>query len=275
MSRLSDTSPEAQRVLTEAYRAMPAWRKWELLDELYRFGRSLHAAGLAHRRPGATSAEIRDDWATTHLGGCCVGLPSREENAVDQPIEFRRVIEHVIAILDGLGIDYALSGSLASSIHGINRNTVDADMTVEPFPGRESAFVASFGPDYYVSLDAVRQAVSAASSFNVIDKSAGVKVDLFVNKNRPFDRSVMTRRQVITPREAGDRPIRVVTPEDIILLKLEWYRLGHEVSDRQWSDVLGVLRVQAGRLDEEYLASWAGLLGVADLLERARNEAEA
>ena len=75
MSRLSDTSPEAQRVLNEAYRAMPAWRKWELLDELYRFGRSLHAAGLADRRPGVTPAEIRDDWATTHLGGCCVGLP--------------------------------------------------------------------------------------------------------------------------------------------------------------------------------------------------------
>jgi hypothetical protein len=274
MSRLTDTSPEAQRVFDEVHRTMPAWKKWTLLDELYRFGRSLHAVGLAQRRPGITEAEIRADWATTHLGGCCLGLPIDEKDAVDQPIEFRRVIERVIAILDALGIDYALSGSLASSIHGINRNTIDADITVEPFPGQESAFVASFGPEYYVSLDAVRAAVGARSSFNVIHTIAGVKVDLFVRKDQPFDRSVMTRRQAIPPREVGDRSIRVVTPEDIILLKLEWYRLGHEISDRQWCDVLGVLRVQAGRLDWSYLDSWAGALGIADLLARARSEAQ-
>jgi hypothetical protein len=262
-------------VLTEVHRGMPPWRKWELLDDFYRFGRSLHAAGFLSRRPGASDAEIRDDWAAIHLG-LSPGRPfPDEEKSVDQPIEFRRTIEMVIEVLDRLQIDYTLSGSLASSIHGVSRNTIDADLTVEPFAGREAAFVGCFGPNFYVSLDAVRRAVSERSSFNLIQTTTGVKIDLFVSKDRPFDRSIMARRQTIAPREPGARPIHVVSPEDIILLKLEWYRLGNEVSDRQWTDVLGVLRVQAGRLDWPYLASWAGALGVADLLQKARAEADA
>jgi hypothetical protein len=272
MSAPSDTSPEAQRVLDEVYRAMPAWRKWELLDDLYRFGRSLHAAGVASRLPGATPAQIRDDWIATHFGRVAA-RPNREEPTLDQPVEFRSAVEQVIRAFDRLGIVYALGGSLASSIHGVSRNTVDADFTVEPFPGQESAFVACFGPDFYVSLDAVRKAVRERESFNLIQTTTAFKADVFVRKDRPFDRSVLRRRQAFTPRASEPLPIFVVTPEDIIILKLEWYRLGNEVSDRQWSDVLGVLRTQAGRLEDAYLDEWAGRLGLADLLTRARAEA--
>jgi len=71
-----------------------------------------------------------------------------------------------------------------------------------------------------------------------------------------------------------EESVYIVSPEDIILAKLEWYRLGGEVSDRQWRDVLGVLKTRAGELDLDYLRKWAGELKVNDLLERALDEAE-
>lgn len=273
MKRLTDTAPEAQRVFDEIYRNMPAWRKWNLLDEMFRFGRDLHASGVKHRRPQATAIEIRDDWVVAHWGE----IPRRrltEADLVEQPTEMQTVVREVTRAFKAAGIDYALGGSLASSIHGINRNTADADISVEPFPGKEAQVVASFGPDYYVSLDAVRNAVRSRSTFNVINTVAGFKVDVFVRRDRPFDVSVMRRRIPIVWPHESDESIDVVTPEDIILLKLEWYRLGNETSGQQWTDVQNVIRVRGQELDRGYLVHWAAEIGVSDLLERALSESQ-
>ncbi len=272
MSRLSDTSPEAERVLAGAYRAMSPARKWALLGDLYRMGRDFHASGVRLRRPGATPAEIRSEWIAAHLGEI-PRVSTSEEPGMDQPIDNLRVVREVIAAFDALGIAYALGGSLASGIHGITRYTSDADVSVEPFGGLEDRLAASFGPDYYVSVEAIRQAIRDRSTFNIINTSVGFKVDVFVRKDRPFERSLMRRRVSALMADAPDRPISVVSAEDSVLLKLEWYRLGGETSDRQWSDILGVLRIQAGRLDEAYLDLWAAGLGVADLLADARRDA--
>ena len=157
-----------------------------------------------------------------------------------------------------------------SSLHGRPRCDWNADIVAEPFPGREAEFAAAFGPDYYVSAEAVREAVRRRSGFNIIHLPSGFKVDVFIRQDTPFARSVLDRRQPAVIPGDPPEPIDVVSPEDIILLKLEWYRLGGEASDRQWGDVLGVLRVQGGRLDAAYLDHWAAELGVADLLARAR-----
>lgn len=188
------------------------------------------------------------------------------------PSESFSALAAVVETLDRLIIPYALGGSLASSIHGINRNTADADLSVEPFLGKEVEFVKSFGPDYYVSLDAVRNAIRDRSSFNIILTTTGFKVDVFVRKDRPFEVSMMKRRLAMPLPGTNMRSLFIVSPEDIILLKLEWYRLGNEISDRQWNDVLNVLRIQAGRLDEDYLSHWAKEINVADLLIKARAE---
>ena len=153
--------------------------------------------------------------------------------------------------------------------------TQDADLTAEPFPGQEVTFIKSFGPDYYVSLDAIREAVRTRSSFNLIHLPSGFKVDVFVRKDRPFERSALDRRIPVPAPDAPSETIDVLSPEDVILFKLEWFRLGGEISDRQWGDILGVLRVQGDRLDAAYLDHWAADLGVADLLARARAEAAA
>lgn len=271
MKRLTDTSPEAERILTQAYRSMPPGRKWRLLADDFRFAKLLHDTGFRHRNPNATPAEIHESWLDQMIGD---GPWRKREGGipVDQPIEVLAVVREVVAVLDRLEIDYALGGSLASSMHGESRQTRDADISVEPFPGKEAELAGSFGPDYYLSLDAVRQAVRDRSCFHIINTATAFKVDVFVRKERPFERPLMRRRAAYEFPDSLERAVNLVTPEDIILLKLEWYRLGGEVSDRQWSDILGVLRVQADRLDSLYLDRWATDLGVEDLLARAREE---
>ncbi len=180
------------------------------------------------------------------------------------------VIQEVVAVLARLGILYAVGGSWASSLFGKPRFTHGADITVEPFPGKEAAFCDSFGEDYYVSLPMIQDAIQRRSSFNIIHWPSSFKVDLFVRKDRPFEASVLARRHIY-PLPDG-QSFTLVSPEDIILLKLEWYRLGGDTSERQWGDILGVFQVQASKLDQAYLAHWAADLGVRDLLERARQE---
>ncbi len=187
--------------------------------------------------------------------------------------EIRATLDRVTVVLDRLGIDYALGGSMASSIYGVSRNTIDADLSVEPLLGKEAAFVGSFGADFYISRDAVTHAVRAHSSFNIIETTTGFKVDVFVRKDRPFERSVMAQRQLLPATGPDSRPLYVVSAEDVVLPKLEWYRLGVEISDRQWSDIVNVLRIQSGKLDQAYLDHWAADLGVSDLLSKARAEA--
>ena len=104
-------------------------------------------------------------------------------------------------------------------------------------------------------------------SANVIDTLTSLKVDLFMAGGTPLDRDALDRR-VATVSADVEHPLYVHTPEDVLLQKLRWYRKGGEVSDRQWRDVIGIVRVQGARLDPSYLPYGAGLLGVTDLLDR-------
>jgi hypothetical protein len=249
---------------------MPFARKWRQMGAIYHTARILHAAGLRGRNPPATDEEIQRAWVEAVGDGM---VPwQRRRTAVVGNEDNLRVIQDVVAVLDRLQIAYVLGGSWASSILGKMRFTHDADLSVEPFPGKEADFCAGFGEDYYVSQPAVQQAIRQRQSFNVVHTLTGFKVDVFVSKGRPFDRSVLARRRLYPLGGESGAAIACVSPEDIILLKLEWYRLGREVSEVQWNDVLGVFQVQAKQLDQGYLDHWAGELGVSDLLERARRE---
>ena len=99
------------------------------------------------------------------------------------------------------------------------------------------------------------------------------KVDVFIPRPRPFLQSQLARAQRQTFSLETNISARFASPEDTILSKLEWYRMGGEVSDRQWRDILGVLKTRAGELDLDYLSQWAGELKISDLLERALKEA--
>jgi hypothetical protein len=269
-SGLSDTTPEAERVWIEVHRSMPPGRKLRLQGAGFRTEKALHDAGYRARHPGARPQEVHRAWVLQRLG-------TGPWNAGKEPsamfTENLQVVHEVMTAFERLGILCALGGSWASSYYGVARSTFDADISAEPFPGREAEFVALFGPDYYVSVEAVRQAVRNRSTFNVINTAAGFKVDVFVSKETGFDRSVLARRRKVVPPEDELHALALVSPEDIILHKLEWYRIGGEESERQWLDVQGVLKVQADQLDFAYLDHWAAALGVPDLLAEARVEA--
>ena len=270
MAGLSDTSPEAARVMREAYRRRSVERKWLLLGELCRDGRALHAAGCRLRNPSITPDAIRDHWLTVAFGFSPARITRRPVQ--ERPVQNFSDLREVLGALTRLDIPYALGGSMASSVYGVARYTRDADITAEPFPGKEAALVAAFGEDYYISEPAVRDAVRLRSSFNIINTSTGFKVDVFVRKDRPFETAAMNRRVSLQLPDAPGQPVVLYSPEDVILFKLAWFRLGNEASEQQFKDVLGVLQVQAGRLDGAYLDHWAADLGVTDLLQKARRE---
>jgi hypothetical protein len=269
----TDTSLETQHVLTDVHRRMSLARKWQILGESFAVARNLHAAGIRLRQPDVTSITIQQQWLATQFG--YHGRANLTGPAVTEANQNLAVLCDVLRVFTELGIPHALGGSMASSLYGVARFTRDADITVEPFAGKEEAFAAALGPNYYFSLPAIRQAVSQRSSFNVIQTLEGFKVDVFVRKDQPFELSAVKRRVTLSVPGIPAQSLTVLAAEDVVLFKLRWYRLGDEVSEQQWNDVLGVLRVQAGKLDEGYLDQWAAEEGVADLLVRARAEAAA
>jgi hypothetical protein len=176
----------------------------------------------------------------------------------------------VLEVLRRLGVRHYVGGSIASSAHGVPRSSIDADVVAELGPPHAAPFVAALRQGYYVPEERVRDAILRRASFNVIHLETMVKVDVFVARDRPFDRRALERAED-TPAEGGSE-IPVSSAEDTVLAKLEWYRKGGETSERQWGDVTGLLRVRS--LDEAYLRQGAVELGVTDLLERALAEAE-
>jgi len=187
--------------------------------------------------------------------------------------EFLAALRKVVAAFDTLGIDYALGGSFASSLYGEARATRDVDL-VAAVTGRHAApLVAALGPEFYADQSQIIAAAMNQASFNLIHRDTMTKVDVYVVWRTDFGRTQLARRQLKQVGQATPLDLYVASPEDIILAKLDWYRQGGGVSDRQWRDVLGVLKVQADALDRAYLREWAARLNLTDLLHRALDDA--
>lgn len=190
----------------------------------------------------------------------------------NEPVE---VTLRVTGVLEKLGVPYFIGGSLASTLYGLVRTTQDSDIVAEMQPEHLAPFIATLKDEFYVDDEMIADAIHHHSSFNLIHRETMFKVDIFIPRPRPFLRSQLVRAQTQTFVFEAEFSARFASVEDTILSKLEWYRLGGEVSERQWRDVLGVLKVRTGDLDLDYLRHWADELQVSDLLERALREAEA
>jgi hypothetical protein len=186
--------------------------------------------------------------------------------------QFWAVPLQVVAVLEEMGVSYHVGGSFASSIHGIARQTRDLDLVAELSLSHVAAFTARLQADFYFDDESMRRAIENRSHFNLIHHGTGFKVDIFVSGNNAFDRSEMARAAPYSLGGTALHSIRVKSAEDTLLRKLVWYRLGGEISDRQWTDVLGIVRTQAGRLELPYLQEWSAALGVEDLLNLALKE---
>jgi len=178
-------------------------------------------------------------------------------------------LKRLVERLDEAGVPYVVAGSLSSSLHGRPRATNDIDFVIAPTETQFRHLLDSLGPDYYVSQDAAWAALKRRTVFNIIDLKTGWKADLYVQGTLPFNMAEFDRR-----RKAAilGLEVWVLSPEDVILSKLEWAK--ESMSERQMQDVLGVLQMRRGSLDEEYLRKWARELGVEDMLTRLLQEAK-
>ena len=188
----------------------------------------------------------------------------------NEPVE---VTLKVTDVFERLSVPYLIGGSLASTLYGMVRTTQDSDIVAEMRLEHLQPFVSALQEEFYVDDEMIAESIQRNSSFNIIHRETMFKVDVFIPRPRPFVQSQLARaqRQVFT--FDTEVSAKFASPEDTILSKLEWYRMGGEVSDRQWRDILGVMKTRAGELDLDYLKKWAKDLNVADLLERALNEA--
>ncbi len=185
------------------------------------------------------------------------------------------VVAKLARVLDDLGIAYLVGGSFASSVYGTPRATQDVDIVADVAITHVEPLARALGTSFHVDAAVMREAVRERGSFNVLYLPTMFKADVFVVKGDPRSREELKRaRTEEIATSEGKVRIRFATPEDTLLHKLYWYRLGNETSDRQWSDVMGMLKVQADSLEHAYLDRWAQQLGVSDLLAKAKRALE-
>lgn len=179
----------------------------------------------------------------------------------------------VATILDEHAVSYALGGSLASSMFGEPRGTIDIDMAIRLEQRQLADLVNTLEVEFYVPVEAARQAVEQSTSFNLIDDD-GLKVDLFVLGDTALDRHQLEHRQRILVTQDPPQYLWVSAPGSQVLRKLEWYQAGGSVSERQWRDVVGILRAQRSTLDLADLTHMAQAIGLGELLDTALRNAE-
>jgi hypothetical protein len=182
----------------------------------------------------------------------------------------QELLIRVTRSLDDLGIDYMLTGSFASSIQGAPRSTHDIDLVVSMTESDADKLIEAF-PDseFYLSPQAVREALQQRRMFNLLEMETGDKVDFWILTDHPFDTSRFARRRL---EEAWGISLKVSAPEDTILAKLRWAEQSGG-SEKQFTDALRIYEIQHSLLDMAYLDDWSSRLGVTALWSRLKSEA--
>jgi hypothetical protein len=190
--------------------------------------------------------------------------------------EISSAVQPLVRVFDAMGIRYFVSGSVAGSLYGMARATLDIDIAAAILPGMAGELVEVLQDDYYITRESVADAAKRGASFNLIHLETMIKVDVFVVGSRPFDMQALARsnRETIDDEDDGSEAIAFATAEDVVLNKLRWYRQTGSSSTRQWDDIVTILEFQRDRIDTAYLYHWAQELAVTQLLDRALEEAK-
>jgi hypothetical protein len=189
------------------------------------------------------------------------------------PDEMQKAVAALAAALDAMSVPWAVGGSLASAAYGEPRATNDIDVIATLTEAQARELVNRLGPDFYADADAAADAARRRSSFNVIDKRSFIKLDVFIPSAGSLGVGQLDRR-IHLDIFSGMSPVPVLGPEDVVLQKLRWFQIGGEVSDRQWRDILSVLRGMGRELDGAYMDRVCAEGNLIELLARARRDAE-
>jgi hypothetical protein len=177
-------------------------------------------------------------------------------------MEQSELLRLLVETFERLGIAYQVTGSQATIAHGEPRFTIDIDVVADLRVEQMEGFAASFpAPAFYLSIDAMREAIRQRRQFNVIHPASGQKIDVIIPPASDSSRS-QRQRSVRLP-VAGGYEADFISPEDVILRKMESYAEGG--SEKHLRDIAGVLKIQAEKIDRAYIGDWATRLGVADI----------
>lgn len=185
-----------------------------------------------------------------------------------EPFELLRV---VVTEFEKLGLPYLVTGSIATILYGEPRFTNDIDIVVDLPPDKIPALCKALpASEFYLSEDAVRQAVANRGQFNIIHPASGLKVDVIIPQESDFNRSRFARAQRVSP--SSEYSAMFASVEDVIIKKMEYYREGG--AEKHLRDITGVLKVSGQRVDRDYVDGWAARLGLLDIWRAVLNRVE-
>lgn len=183
--------------------------------------------------------------------------------------DFLPVLRIITDVFERLHVPYFIGGSVASVVYGVVRMTMDADIIADLREDQVESFVTSLADAFYLDAGSIHDAINRRRCFNVIHLETMFKVDIFIPLWDDYLREEFKRRERVVLSAQSEQTAFVATIEDTILSKLTWYRLGGHVSDRQWRDVIELMKMYQNKLNKDYLDQWAAVLKVSDLLEKA------
>lgn len=174
------------------------------------------------------------------------------------------LLQRIVEALDRLDISYLVTGSVAAMAYGEPRLTNDIDIVAAVEERHIPGLLAAFPPDeFYLSEEIIREAVRRRLQFNIIHPSSGLKVDIIVRKGTPFDISRFSRIRRIRP--ADSYTANFAAPEDIIIMKMQYYRDGG--SEKHLRDITGILKISRDEVDLAYIADWSRRLDLTRIWE--------
>ncbi len=183
----------------------------------------------------------------------------------------QELLKKIIQALEESRIEYMISGSVASSLHGEPRSTHDIDVVVAIKKTDVRKLTHVFHPPrFYLDKESIYEAIEKKDMFNLIDAEEGGKIDFWLLTDDSFDRSRFSRRQ---KEKVMGFHMQVSSPEDIILAKLKWAKLSGG-SEKQFTDALRVYEVQSKNLDTGYLETWVKKLDLGLLWKDLKAQAQ-
>ena len=182
-------------------------------------------------------------------------------------MELYDLLARVVEVFERIQIPYLVTGSIASMAYGEPRLTNDIDVVAGILEAHIPELLAAFPEEeFYISEEAVRDAVLRRDQFNIIHPASGLKVDVMIRKDTAFDRSRFSRAQIIRPVETYRAAF--ASPEDVIIKKMEYYREGG--SEKHLRDIASMLRISAVDIDKTYVEEWADRLGLIPIWEAVK-----
>jgi hypothetical protein len=185
-------------------------------------------------------------------------------------MELFELLQKIIEVFENLSIPYLVTGSVASMAYGEPRLTNDIDIVANINLSHIPALLASFpAEEYYIDGEMIKDAILRIGQFNIIHPSSGLKVDVIIKQDIPFDQSRFKRVRKIYP---GPYPADFASPEDVIIKKMEYYKMGG--SDKHLRDITGIFKISGESLDREYISQWATKLDLDEIWDMIKNQLE-